>query len=219
MEFSFDIMMTSIKNLRLQCEFFWGNILNNKLMDITHYFDIMLIEKSRLDPIQENARKLQHTIEAWRKDEISEDVFMKKTKVVCSQQKNFQLQVQCREHMVHIDEPQLNGGDDTAITPVEMLLCAYASCLEVSWIVYASVFDAKVDSITVEIEGEMDRRYILGKKEYPARYNKIDVVFNIKSEESMKKLNHILERVQKTCGVGGSLHPDIEKTFSIRLID
>ena len=93
------------------------------------------------------------------------------------------------------------------------------SCLEVSWLVYASVFDAKIDSIAVEIEGEMDRRYTLGKDEFPARYNKISVIFKIKSKEPMKKLEHILGRVQKTCGVGGSLHPDIEKIFSIELVD
>ena len=179
----------------------------------------MLIEKSRLDSIQENIIKLQRSVEDLKEGKISESSFTKKMKVVCTQHDNFQLQVHCRNHVVRIDEPQISAGDDTAMTPVEMLLCSYASCLEVSWLVYASVFDAKIDSIAVEIEGEMDRRYTLGKDEFPARYNKINVVFKIKSVEKMERLNHILERVQKTCGVGGSLHPDIEKKFSIMLID
>ena len=179
----------------------------------------MLIEKSRLDIIQENARKLQRSVEDLKEGKIAESSFTKKMKVVCTQQENFQLHVQCRNHIVRIDEPQINAGDDTAMTPVEMLLCSYASCLEVSWLVYASVFAAKIDSIATEIEGEMDRRYTLGKDEFPARYNKINVVFKIKSKESIERLNHILERVQKTCGVGGSLHPDIEKSYSIEMID
>ncbi len=179
----------------------------------------MLIEKSRLERIQKNSLKLQHSIHDLNEGKSPEISFMKRMKVVCIQNQNFQIQVLCRDHIVLIDERQANGGDNSAMEPVEMLLCAYASCLEVSWLVYASVFDAKIDSITVEVDGEIDRRYKLGKDDFPARYNRIDVVFKIKSSETTKKLEHILDRVQKTCGVGGSLHPDIEKTFSIRLID
>ena len=77
----------------------------------------MLIEKSRLDTIQKNAINLQRSMEDLKENKISESSFIKEMKVVCTQRKNFQLQVQCRNHIVHIDEPYLNAGGDTAITP------------------------------------------------------------------------------------------------------
>ena len=75
------------------CEFFWGNNSNNKILDKSLNLIPMLIEKSRLDIIQENARKLQHSVKELKEGKIPKNSFTKKMKVVCTQQNNFQLQV------------------------------------------------------------------------------------------------------------------------------
>ena len=180
----------------------------------------MLLNSDRLKKIQSNVlnlQKLKKSLSPMEKEQTDAQ-FIKTTKVTCSQTENFQLQTQCRDHTLKIDEPLSNGGDNTAMTPVEMLLCAYAGCLEVSWIIYAEMFKAKIAGVSVEINGDLDMRYVLGLEEFPPRYSSIAATFKVVSNDSMHKMEKILERVKKTCCVGGSISSEIRKTFTINLV-
>ena len=79
------------------------------------------------------------------------------------------------------------------------------------------MFKAKIKSVSVEISGDFDMQYVLGLNDFPPRYKGIDVTFKVVSDDSMRKMEKILEHVERTCGVGVSLHSEISKRFAIDL--
>ena len=63
----------------------------------------------------------------------------------------------------------------------------------------------------------MDKRYKLGKDDFPVQFTKINVVSILKSSEKLEKLEHIFDRVQRTCGVGGISSPRYRKNILIQI--
>ena len=45
---------------------------------------------------------------------------------------------------------------------VQMLLSAFASCLETNWLFYLTAYNLKVDDVSAHISAIIDRRYSLG---------------------------------------------------------
>ena len=74
---------------------------------------------------QQNQKNLQ--------DSMDTTPFEVKYDVTCKQIENFQLHVTAGEHTVKLDEPHSVAGDNTAMNAVQMLISAFASCLETNW--------------------------------------------------------------------------------------
>jgi uncharacterized OsmC-like protein len=175
------------------------------------------ISNERIKKVQQKAQNLQAYCSENQQDAIQ------KIQVKCQQIKNYQVSTICRGHTTIYDEPVNDGGDDQALTPIESLLSALASCIEISWLTYLSIFKIKIERISVEVEGTLDIRYILCKAdEFPPRYQSIKIVSYIVAGEvelKRKKIMRVFERVKATCGVGGSLHPAITKDYQIEIIE
>ncbi|MHA1718476.1 MAG: OsmC family protein [Promethearchaeota archaeon] len=135
--------------------------------------------------------------------------------VTCSQIQNFQLQATAGEHIVKLDEPHNIAGDNTAMNAVQMLISAFASCLETNWLFYITAYKLEVKDVSVSVSALIDRRYSLGLT--PARLKSMVITSKLISNETREKIEHIGEKAKKTCVVGGSLHPDIEKIYKIEI--
>ena len=57
-----------------------------------------------------------------------------------------------------IDEPPNLGGTDTGPNPVELVLAALATCQEITYRAYATALGIPLDSVRVELEGDLDLR-------------------------------------------------------------
>ena len=172
----------------------------------------MLVEPARIAKMKRNFTELQKKNLQYSMDATPFEV---EYEVTSKQTENFQLQVTAGEHSVTLDEPLSIAGDNTAMNAVQMLLSAFASCLETNWLFYLTAYKLNVDDVRVHISAVIDRRYSLGVT--PARLKSIVVTSKLITTEPMDKIEKIAEKAKKTCVVGGSIHPDIERTYRIEI--
>jgi uncharacterized OsmC-like protein len=73
-----------------------------------------------------------------------------------------QVDLQAREHALHIDEPDVLGGANTAANPVEYALAALASCQAITYRFWAKKLGIRLDGIEVSAEGDLDLHGFFG---------------------------------------------------------
>ena len=85
----------------------------------------------------------------------------------------FQHDVEIREHHLHADEPEDNGGEDTGPSPQELLAGSLASCTAITIEMYARRKGWNIGDVTVDVNYEPAQR---GS---PTRF--IGIIFLIRS--------------------------------------
>ena len=70
----------------------------------------------------------------------------------------FQHDVEIREHHVHADEPEDNGGEDTGPSPQELLAGSLASCTAITIEMYARRKGWNIGDVTVDVNYEPAQR-------------------------------------------------------------
>lgn len=100
------------------------------------------------------------------------------------------------------DEPPVLLGENYGPNAVEAVLHALASCLSVGIVYNASAMGIKINTLSFNIEGELDLHAFLGLSESTrAGYKNIDVTVNLDANAPKEKLNELLAYVQKTSPV------------------
>ena len=72
---------------------------------------------------------------------------------------------EARGHELAMDEPFGLGGTDTGANPVETVLAALGACQAITYRVWATVMDVRLDSVRFETEGEIDLAGFLGLRQ------------------------------------------------------
>jgi putative redox protein len=70
----------------------------------------------------------------------------------------FQHDIAIREHEVHADEPEQNGGDDAAPSPQELLAASLASCTAITVEMYAKRKGWDIGDVAVDVDYEPAQR-------------------------------------------------------------
>lgn len=109
-----------------------------------------------------------------------------------------------------VDEPPELGGDNTAMNPVELVLCALGTCQEIMYAAYAAVMDLKLDSVEVEVKGYLDVRGLFAMAEVAAGYKNIKFETNIRSPEEPEKIRQLVDMVESHCPVLDTITRSIE---------
>ena len=71
---------------------------------------------------------------------------------------NFQHDIEIREHEIHADEPEENGGDDTGPSPQELLAASLASCTAITVEMYAKRKGWEIGDVAVDVDYEPAQR-------------------------------------------------------------
>jgi putative redox protein len=71
---------------------------------------------------------------------------------------NFQHDIEIREHEIHADEPEENGGDDSAPSPQELLAASLASCTAITIEMYAKRKGWDIGDVAVDVDYEPAQR-------------------------------------------------------------
>jgi uncharacterized OsmC-like protein len=100
------------------------------------------------------------------------------------------------------DEPSALGGSDTAPNPVEQLLAALGNCLAVGYAANASVAGIRIDSLRIELEGDIDMRTFLGLGGDNAGYQAIRVKVDLRSDATPEQVKALHEKVVGSSPVG-----------------
>jgi len=100
------------------------------------------------------------------------------------------------------DEPSGLGGGDTAANPVEQLLAALGNCLAVGYAANASVAGIRIDSLRIELEGDIDMHTFLGLGGDNAGYEAIRVKVDLRSNATPEQLKALHAKVVGSSPVG-----------------
>lgn len=97
------------------------------------------------------------------------------------------------------DEPPVLLGTNQAPNAVEAVLHALASCLSVGFIYNAAAQGIEVESLNLELEGELDLRAFLGlSDEVRPGYEGITVNYRVEADASPEKLDELCDYTQRT---------------------
>jgi len=95
------------------------------------------------------------------------------------------------------DMAEAAGGDASAPTPGVYGRAALASCLAITYKMYAAKMDIAVDAIEVEVEADFDDGALFGTKDAPAGYSEVRYTVNIESGESEDKILTLLNEADR----------------------
>lgn len=103
------------------------------------------------------------------------------------------------------DEPPALGGTDSAPNPVEQLLAALGNCLVVGYAANATARGIALNTLSVEIEGDLDLAVFLGLEEGHAGFDRIRASVDIDSSATPEELAELHAHVLSTSPVGHTL--------------
>ncbi|MFW5978389.1 MAG: OsmC family protein [Halohasta sp.] len=107
--------------------------------------------------------------------------------------------VESPEFVIEGDEPEQILGDRTAPNAVELLLSALGSCLSVGYAANAAAMGIDLDSLRIEMEGDVDLRGFLGlSADVRPGYDSIRCTVSIDSDATDAELDALREHVEST---------------------
>lgn len=112
---------------------------------------------------------------------------------------------EARGFKLHMDEPEALGGENTAMNPVEALLCALGSCQVIVCQAFAAAQNFQCEDIHIELEGDLDPDGFMGLADVRNGFSEIRFSIHFKTNESQEKAEEFAEFIEKTCPVGDCL--------------
>lgn len=107
-----------------------------------------------------------------------------------------------RPFILEGDEPPVLLGGNAGPNAVEAVLHALASCLAVGFIYNAAAQGIHVESLSFDLEGDLDLRAFLGlSDQVRPGYEGIRLTYRVKSDAPPKKVTALCDYVQKTSPV------------------
>ena len=128
-----------------------------------------------------------------------------KPKVTSSHINNLYTESKAREHLVKSDYAEAAGGDNQAPNPIELLLAAFAACIEAAFYEFAMHEGFTINSLTVNVEGTLDLRGLFMIDDVSAGFKDLRYDFRIESPDDVEKLRELAEKVVAHCPVVDSL--------------
>jgi len=109
-----------------------------------------------------------------------------------------------------IDEPPAFGGTDRGPNPAELLLVALGACQELTLAFLAEQLGLQIESIEVEVQGELDLRGFLGiDRAVRPGFQRIEMTVHITSPEPEERLRDLLDLADQLCPVSDMLRQPV----------
>jgi putative redox protein len=110
-----------------------------------------------------------------------------------------------RGHLVKSDYAEAAGGSNKAPNPIELLLCAFAACIEAAFYEFAAHEGLTIPSVSAEVEGTLDLRGLFMIDEVSAGFKDLKYTLAIESPDDEQKVRDLAQRVIAHCPVVDSL--------------
>lgn len=115
------------------------------------------------------------------------------------------------------DEPPVLLGGNAGANAVEAVLHALASCLAVGFIYNAAAQGVNVESLSFDLEGDLDLRAFLGlSKDVRPGYEGIRLSYRVKSNAPREKIVELCNYVQSTSPVLDIIRNPVPVTVSLK---
>ena len=120
--------------------------------------------------------------------------------------RGFRSEVKIRDFdLAYSDEPDQLGGTNTGPNPVEQLLGALGNCLAVGYAANATVAGITINSMSIEVEGDLDLHTFLGLRDGNAGFGDIRVKVNLDSDAPPEAIETLHAKVADSSPVGHTL--------------
>lgn len=112
-----------------------------------------------------------------------------------------QMKAGARGFRIIFDEPEDAGGADTGMNPVEGLLCSLGACNAIATIIFAGMEGVALDSLQVDLEGDIDTDGFLGINP-DVRNGFQEVRFSVRAKGADEEaIRTVLETAERQCPV------------------
>ena len=114
------------------------------------------------------------------------------------------------------DEPPVLLGNNAGPNAVEAVLHALASCLAVGFVYNAAAQGITVESLSFDLEGDLDLRAFLGlSEEVRSGFESIRLTYEVKSDAPREKIEELCNYVQKTSPVLDIIRKPVPVTVAL----
>lgn len=129
-----------------------------------------------------------------------------------------QARTTARSFTIETDEPAPLGGTDKAIDPMELLLAAVGTCLQIGWVTHANRRGVEFRSLRIETRGDYDLSGYLGiDPKIPPGFLNITYSVEVDTDAEPAILEEIRAAAEKGSPVtqnvlqGTPIHAEIKK--------
>jgi len=92
-------------------------------------------------------------------------------------------------------------------------------CLEITALLFLSVSDVKVSSLSIKVEAMHDKRSALNPKKEPfPGFFDIKYIWYIETDENLKKVDHLLLKAEEVCPVKGTFSKNHKFPREVHLV-
>lgn len=117
----------------------------------------------------------------------------------------FRTEIGC-SHPFVIDQPKNAGGTDEGPNPLEVLLAALPACMCAIGRIIAMQRRLKVRSIEVEVEGDINKGYLMGlTKEGRAGFTEIRSHIKVDADMTLEEKEAFVQEIEARCPVADNL--------------
>jgi len=107
-------------------------------------------------------------------------------------------------------------GNNAGPAAVEAVLHALASCLTVGFVFNAAAQGIKVESLSFDLEGDLDLQGFLGlSKTVRPGYENIRLTFHVQSDAPLEKIEELFDYVQQTSPVMDIIRKPVPVTVTV----
>ena len=118
-----------------------------------------------------------------------------------------------RSFSIETDEPTPLGGTDKAIDPMELLLAAVGTCLQIGWVTHANRRGIDFRSLRIETQGDYDLQGYLGlDRNIPPGYVNISYTVEVDTDADPA----VLEEIRVAAENGSPVTQNVLKGTPIR---
>ncbi|MHC5225123.1 OsmC family protein [Ignatzschineria sp. LJL83] len=132
-------------------------------------------------------------------------------------QERCQVAITARDHSVIVDEPK-PFGDDTGMTPMELLLGALASCKSLVFKMGAHQQKITYSKLEIEVEGDFDSAGYMGDPNVPVGFSAIRTIYHIETSASKEQIEALMAYVESHCPVAATIEVAPKTTSFIRYL-
>lgn len=130
---------------------------------------------------------------------------MSTLKVSASIKEGFKTEVKCSQDFI-IDQPKAMGGEGLGPNPMEVFLASLPACICAIGRIVASQKRLSVRGINVDLEGDLDKDFLMGKTtEGRAGFVEIRTFVSIDADMTDEEKEEFLEEVTKRCPIADSM--------------
>lgn len=120
-------------------------------------------------------------VEQYKTDpESAQATFRARTRSV----QGFETEIDARGFRLTVDEPEALGGTNKGPNPVEVLLGALGTCQEIVIAAYAAALGIELESVTIDVSGELDLRGLFAVADVPAGFESITFEADIQARNA-----------------------------------